>query len=124
MTRSSFCPQGRLGWSLGRVDDSSRRSRTRSRRLVLTERRREARESRVGADSAFVDGIQTWHHGLMARWWAEFASGGPEIDFFRRYVEAGQPALDLACGTGRLLVPFVEAGLDVDGVDVSADMGR
>jgi len=58
----------------------------------------------------------------MARWWAEFASGGPEIEFFRRYVEAGQPALDLACGTGRLLVPFVEAGLDVDGVDVSADM--
>src|SRR5215212_9496829 len=58
----------------------------------------------------------------MARWWAEFATDGPEIDFFRRYVEVGQPALDLACGTGRLLVPFVEAGLDVDGVDVSADM--
>jgi SAM-dependent methyltransferase len=79
-------------------------------------------EGGVGADSAVMDGVQTWHYGLMARWWAEFATGGPEIDFFRRYVEAGQPALDVACGTGRLLVPFVEAGLDVDGVDVSADM--
>ena len=37
-------------------------------------------------------------------------------------VEEGQPALDLACGTGRLLVPLLRAGLDVDGCDVSPDM--
>lgn len=37
-------------------------------------------------------------------------------------INSGQPALDAACGTGRLLVPWVAAGLDVDGVDVSADM--
>ena len=30
--------------------------------------------------------------------------------------------LDLGCGTGRFLVPLVEEGFDVDGVDVSADM--
>lgn len=64
----------------------------------------------------------TWHYGLVARWWALFNVDGPEVDFFRRYVEAGQPALDLACGTGRLLVPYVVAGLDVDGTDVSPDM--
>ena len=29
--------------------------------------------------------------------------------------ESGQPALDLGCGTGRLLLPFLRAGLDVDG---------
>ena len=28
----------------------------------------------------------------------------------------------MACGTGRLLVPYRQAGLDVDGCDVSADM--
>jgi SAM-dependent methyltransferase len=66
--------------------------------------------------------VVTWHHGLMARWWANFNLDGPEIDYFRRFVEAGQPALDAACGTGRLLVPWVAAGLDVDGVDASADM--
>jgi SAM-dependent methyltransferase len=64
----------------------------------------------------------TWHYGLIARWWAEFNVETPELDFFRGYVEQGQPALDLACGTGRLLVPLLEAGLDVDGCDVSPDM--
>jgi SAM-dependent methyltransferase len=65
---------------------------------------------------------QTWHHGLVARWWAEFNEDGPEIAYFRKFVECGQPALDVACGTGRLLVPYVADGLDVDGCDVSADM--
>lgn len=65
---------------------------------------------------------QTWHYGLVARWWAEFNHGGPEVEYFRRFVEEGQPALDVACGTGRLLVPYVRAGLDVDGCDLSSDM--
>jgi SAM-dependent methyltransferase len=34
----------------------------------------------------------------------------------------GQPALDVACGTGRLLIPYLRDGLDVDGCDISADM--
>ena len=64
----------------------------------------------------------TWHYGIVATWWDEFNRDGPEIDFFRRFVEEGQPALDAGCGTGRLLVPFLRAGLDVDGCDVSPDM--
>ena len=65
---------------------------------------------------------QTWHHGLVADWWAEFNLDGPEIDYFGRFVAAGQPALDAGCGAGRLLVPWLQAGYDVDGCDVSADM--
>jgi SAM-dependent methyltransferase len=65
---------------------------------------------------------RTWHYGLVAKWWAEFSEDGPEIAYFQRYVERGQPALDVACGTGRLLIPYLRAGLDVDGCDVSADM--
>jgi SAM-dependent methyltransferase len=65
---------------------------------------------------------QTWHYGLVSRWWAEFNLDGPEIEWFRPFVEAGQPALDAACGTGRLLVPYLKAGLDVDGSDISPDM--
>jgi SAM-dependent methyltransferase len=64
----------------------------------------------------------TWHHGIVARWWAEFNTSGPEIAYFERFVRSGQPALDVACGTGRLLIPYLMAGLDVDGCDVSADM--
>ena len=66
--------------------------------------------------------VSTWHYGVIARYWSEFNTSGPEIGFFQRFVAAGQPALDIACGTGRLLVPYRRAGLDVDGCDVSADM--
>src|SRR5438132_990152 len=66
---------------------------------------------------------QTWHYGLVAQWWAEFNIGGPEIAYFQNVIERyGQPALDVACGTGRLLLPYLRAGLDVDGCDVSPDM--
>ena len=65
---------------------------------------------------------QTWHYGLVSRWWAEFNTEGPEIEYFQRFVERGQPALDVACGTGRLLIPWLKAGLDVEGVDISDDM--
>ena len=67
----------------------------------------------------------TWHHGVVAKWWAEFNDDfrPHEVAYFQRRIEqSGQPALDVACGTGRLLVPYLRAGLDVDGCDVSADM--
>ena len=71
-----------------------------------------------------MDGeIRTWHHGLIARWWAEFNHGGSDIEFFQNTIRRyGQPALDAGCGTGRLLLPFLHSGLDVDGSDVSPDM--
>jgi SAM-dependent methyltransferase len=69
-----------------------------------------------------VSAPQTWHHGLVAQWWAEFNVGGPEVDYFGSFVRDGQPALDAGCGTGRLLLPWLRAGYDVDGCDVSADM--
>jgi SAM-dependent methyltransferase len=65
---------------------------------------------------------QTWHYGLVSEWWAAFNTDGPEIDYFGRFVAAGQPALDAGCGAGRLLLPWLRAGYDVDGSDVSADM--
>lgn len=65
---------------------------------------------------------ETWHYGLVAEWWAAFNTDGPEIDYFGRFVAAGQPALDAGCGAGRLLVPWLRAGYDVDGSDVSPDM--
>lgn len=68
---------------------------------------------------------QTWHYGLIAQWWAEFNddSRPHEIPYFQRWIErGGEPALDVACGTGRLLLPYLRAGLNVDGCDVSPDM--
>jgi len=66
---------------------------------------------------------QVWHYGLVAQWWAEFNTEGPEIAYFQTCIERyGQPALDVACGAGRLLLPYLRAGLDVDGCDISPDM--
>ena len=70
-----------------------------------------------------TDQIQTWHNGLVARWWAEFRQDGPEINYYRSVVSrSGQPVLDLGCGTGRLLLPWLQEGIDVSGVDVAPDM--
>jgi SAM-dependent methyltransferase len=66
----------------------------------------------------------TWHYGLIARWWAEVNT--PEVGelaYLRAAIARfGEPALDLGCGTGRLLLPLLAEGLDVDGTDVSPDM--
>ncbi len=35
---------------------------------------------------------------------------------------AGGPVLDVGCGTGRLLLPLLEAGVDVEGLDLSVPM--
>ena len=69
-----------------------------------------------------VEQSRTWHHGLIAEWWAHFNTDGPEIEEYGHVVAEGQPALDAGCGAGRLLVPWLRAGYDVDGCDVSEDM--
>ncbi len=59
----------------------------------------------------------------MAERWGEFLTDAPELPFFLAEIERfGQPVLDLACGSGRLLVPLLVAGVDVDGCDISQDM--
>src|SRR5262245_1624063 len=66
---------------------------------------------------------QIWHHGLVARDWAEFATdGGQEATYFIRLIETfGQPALDLGCGTGRLLLACLQASCEVNGCDYPQD---
>jgi cyclopropane fatty-acyl-phospholipid synthase-like methyltransferase len=67
---------------------------------------------------------QIWHHGLVAREWGEFATeGGKETVYYKGLIEtSGQPSLDLGCGSGRSLLPLVQAGLDVDGCGYSKEM--
>ena len=68
---------------------------------------------------------RVWHYGLMAEYWAEFKTEASEAPFFTACVERyGQPVLDLGCGTGRVLLPLLRAGIDIDGCDISADMIR
>jgi SAM-dependent methyltransferase len=50
-----------------------------------------------------------------------------DLDFDKAYYldlarQAEGPVLDLCCGTGRLLLPMLEAGIDADGVDLEPAM--
>jgi len=64
-----------------------------------------------------------WHYGLVAQLWAEFSGDTPELPYYQKQIDRfGQPVLDLACGTGRLLLPILRSSIDIDGCDISADM--
>ena len=70
---------------------------------------------------------QTWHYGLIASYWAQFNDDfrPHEIPYFQRYIEDdGQPALDVACGTGRLLLPYLRAGLARERLDERPVLGE
>jgi SAM-dependent methyltransferase len=46
-----------------------------------------------------------------------------DVEFYGSFVEAtGDPVLELACGSGRLMVPIAKAGYRVTGLDRSASM--
>lgn len=44
------------------------------------------------------------------------------INIVKEYAHNHEPLLDLACGTGKVLVPLVEEGYLVDGLDLSEEM--
>ena len=64
--------------------------------------------------------------GLMALAWDPLrgdTSDWPDRAWFRALIdEVGQPVLDVGCGTGRLLLDFLADGVDIDGIEISADM--
>jgi SAM-dependent methyltransferase len=46
-----------------------------------------------------------------------------DIGFYLEYAEqCGSPVLELACGTGRILIPVAEAGYEIYGVDLNENM--
>ena len=47
----------------------------------------------------------------------------PELARWMQFArEAHGPVLEVMCGSGRFLIPLAQAGVDIDGVDASADM--
>src|SRR3972149_6614259 len=66
------------------------------------------------------------YRGLMASAWDLLrgdTANWPDRPFYREIIRAnGEPALDVGCGTGRLLLDYQAQGLDVDGVDNSPEM--
>ena len=66
------------------------------------------------------------YYGMMAEFWDLFrgdTSTWEDRFFFLDVVKKyGTPVLDVGCGTGRILLDFMQQGIDIDGVDNSPDM--
>ena len=66
------------------------------------------------------------YRGLIAQSWDLLrgdTSGWADRPFWRRLIErSGQPALDVGCGTGRILLDYLAEGIEIEGVDNSPDM--
>jgi len=66
------------------------------------------------------------YRGMMAAAWDLLrgdTSNWEDRFFYRDLIlRYGQPALDVGCGTGRLLLDYLVQGIDIDGVDVSPEM--
>ena len=66
------------------------------------------------------------YYGMMAEFWDLFRGDTSTwedrffyLDVVKKY---GSPVLDVGCGTGRILLDFMQQGIDIDGVDNSPDM--
>ena len=66
------------------------------------------------------------YRGLIATSWDLLrgdTSEWPDRNFYLSQIrESGEPALDVGCGTGRLLLDSLGEGIDIDGVDNSPEM--
>lgn len=45
-----------------------------------------------------------------------------ELEFYLSYANKGDKILEALCGSGRFLVPFMERGLNIKGIDLSGEM--
>jgi len=66
------------------------------------------------------------YHGLMATTWDLFrgdTSRWADRSFYLDLIrDSGEPVLDVGCATGRLVLDYLAAGIDCDGVDSSPEM--
>jgi len=66
------------------------------------------------------------YRGLIVEYWdllrGDTSKWSSRPYFLKLIQDSGQPALDVACGTGRVLIDYAKDGIDIDGVDISPEM--
>jgi ubiquinone/menaquinone biosynthesis C-methylase UbiE len=80
----------------------------------------------VSKEEQVMDSEYYEYRGVLASTWDLLrgdTSDWPDRPFYRDIIlQNGQPALDIGCGTGRLLLDYLADGIDIDGVDNSPEM--
>lgn len=67
---------------------------------------------------------QNYYGSLCAEMYEILHEKAPrdELDFYLSYAKTGEKILEPLCGSGRFLIPFLERGFDIKGMDLSAEM--
>jgi trans-aconitate methyltransferase len=74
-------------------------------------------------DDATAHDPSQFYTGIVAEIYAPLRSSVPEVEPYARFIkQSGEPAIELGCGTGDPLLDLRARGLDVEGLDASADM--
>lgn len=82
-------------------------------------------EKQTGIEGEYMCGNkQNYYGNLCTELYEILHENAPqdELDFYLSYAEKGQKILEPLCGSGRFLIPFMERGLDIGGVDLSGEM--
>lgn len=71
-----------------------------------------------GADDAYRGlSVSTWDV------WRDDTDAWPDRSFYLEVIyRSGEPVLDLLCASGRLVLDYVGQGIDIEGLDASAEM--
>ncbi len=66
------------------------------------------------------------YYGLMVRYWdllrGDTSNWDDRFFYFDVITKYGQPALDIGCAGGRLILDYLAQSIDIDGVDISPEM--
>ena len=82
--------------------------------MDLDDRMRDALPINLPYDGLVAEAYDAWLPPTGHYW---------DRDLWRdRILEGGGPALELGCGNGRILIGYLDEGLEVEGVDSSADI--
>ncbi|HET7035222.1 MAG TPA: class I SAM-dependent methyltransferase [Thermomicrobiaceae bacterium] len=73
------------------------------------------------AESAYIVAEQPWGNALLAQLYDVFPFDA-DIPFYQELAGREAQVLELACGTGRVLVPLAAAGHEITGLDASPHM--
>ncbi|HEV7662588.1 MAG TPA: class I SAM-dependent methyltransferase [Chloroflexota bacterium] len=76
----------------------------------------------VAQDGALVRAEQPWGDEQLAGLYDAFSFDGDLSLYLELAAAQGQRVLEVACGSGRVLVPLVQSGFGVVGVDISPHM--